>query len=123
VARRLSFSPLRPSDQGVGRAGRGSVDAFESVVLFARFRHHDFVKVWRGDGDNGVVGSLLAEGVLTCAVLPGARLSLFPRWSRSARPQAQVVAFVDRVGFERVEVLVRAFHLRTSAVTLSAHEP
>jgi hypothetical protein len=93
------------------------------VVLFARFHHHDFVKVWRGDGDKGVVGPILAEGVLTCVVLPGARLPLFPRWSRSARSQAQVVAFVDRVGFERVEVLVRAFHLPMSAVTLSAHGP
>jgi hypothetical protein len=94
----VSFAPERPSDQGVGRAGRGRVDAPESVDSFTRFRHHDFVKVRRGDGDNGVVATIVAERLLTCVILPTARLARLDRWSRSARARAQEVVFVDRDG-------------------------
>ncbi|MEI6401058.1 MAG: hypothetical protein WCP59_02620 [Actinomycetota bacterium] len=93
MARRLSFSPQAPSDQRVGRAGRGHVDALESVVLFARFRHQVFVKVWHS---NGVVGTILAEGLLNWVIPPVARMPLCSRWSPTASARAQVVEFVDR---------------------------
>jgi hypothetical protein len=98
MARRLSLSPPGPSDHGVGRAGRGRVDALDSVDSFARFRHHDFVKVWWEDGDNGLVAAIVAERLLTCVILAIAWPARLDRWSRSVRARAREVVFVHRDG-------------------------